>query len=338
MKLSIVCTALLALALLPACSEGGKSDGKGSAVKLAFVSNGVDPFWTIAGAGARKGAEEAGAEAIVRFPNEGIPDQQRIVEDLVSLGVKGVAISPIDSVNQRSFLDEVAGKTHLITQDSDAPDSKRLCYVGMDNYAAGLLCGALAREALPEGGEVMIFIGRIEQENARRRRQGTIDGFLGRKPDPARFDEPGQPQTEGRWTVLDTRTDAFDKARAKANAEDALVRHPDLDAMIGLFAYNVPACLEALRGAKKLGAVKMIGFDEAEECLAGIADGTVVGTVVQNPFEYGRESMRILAGLVRGDRSVLPAGGVLEVPARVIRKAEVASFRATVKTQLAAGR
>lgn len=338
MKTFIVCIALLGCALMSACSEGDTSGSAKARVKLAFVSNGVDPFWTIAGAGARKGAEEAGAEAIVRFPNEGIPDQQRIVEDLVSLGVQGVAISPIDPVNQRSFLDEVAAKAHLITQDSDAPGSKRICYVGMDNYAAGLLCGALAREALPEGGEVMIFIGRIEQENARRRRQGTIDGFLGRKPDPARFDEPGQVQTEGRYTVLDTRTDAFDKARAKANAEDALVRHADLDAMIGLFAYNVPACLEALRGAKKLGAVKMIGFDEAEECLAGIADGTVVGTVVQNPWEYGRESMRILAGLARGDRSVLPANGVLEVPARVIRKQDVQAFSATVKAQLAQGR
>lgn len=326
------CFALL-LCVLCACGDGSSSE-----ITVGFVSNGVDPFWTIAGAGAAEGAREFSVKAISRFPNEGIADQQRIVEDLIAMGVKGIAISPIDPVNQRGFLDATAQRCALITQDSDAVGSKRICYVGMDNYSAGRMCGALVREALPQGGEVMIFIGRIEQENARRRRQGAIDEILGRSHDPDRFDPPGQALTAGPFTIIDTRTDGFDKARAKANVEDALARHAELDAVVGLFAYNVPACMEALRGAGKLGVIKVIGFDEAEECLAGIAAGTVVGTVVQNPFEYGRQSVRILAGLARGDRSVLPKDNILSVPARVIRKAEVDDFRKQVRAHLEAGR
>lgn len=331
-----LCSGLLLCALTALCACGDSA--KSSETVVGFVTNGVDPFWTIAAAGAAQGAREHGVKAISRFPNEGIPDQQRIVEDLIAMGVKGIAISPIDPVNQRGFLDATAQRCSLITQDSDAAGSKRLCYVGMDNYSAGRMCGALVREALPQGGEVMVFIGRIEQENARRRRQGTIDAILGRSVDPDRFDPPGTPVSAGGFTVIDTRTDGYDKARAKANVEDALARHAELDAVVGLFAYNVPACIEALRGAGKLGVVKVIGFDEAEECLAGIADGTVVGTVVQNPFEYGRQSVRILAGLARGDQSVLPSGGELSVPARVIRKAEVEEFRKEVRAHLEAGR
>ncbi|GIT30306.1 MAG: hypothetical protein Ct9H300mP1_23520 [Planctomycetaceae bacterium] len=53
----------------------------------------------------------------------------------------------------------------------------------MDNYTAGRMCGELIREALPKGGKVMLFIGRLEQDNARLRRQGVIDALLGRSAD-----------------------------------------------------------------------------------------------------------------------------------------------------------
>ncbi len=94
----------------------------------------------------------------------------------------------------------------------------------------------------------MILIGRMEQDNSRKRRQGVIDELLGRRRiDPLRSSRRGD---RGRWIQdLGTLTDAFDFAKAKANAEDALSRHPELDAMIGLFAYNPPAILQALEQA-----------------------------------------------------------------------------------------
>ena len=48
------------------------------------------------------------------------------------------------------------------------------------------MCGASLREAMPEGGKVMIFVGRMDQDNAKRRRQGVIDGLFDRRPDPSR--------------------------------------------------------------------------------------------------------------------------------------------------------
>ena len=66
--------------------------------------------------------------------------------------------------------------------------------------------------------------------------------------------------------------------------------------------------------------IKIIAFDEEDPTLQGIIDGHIYGTVVQNPYQYGYESIRILAALKRGDRSALPAGRVLDVPARQIRQ------------------
>src|SRR5947208_5414146 len=122
------------------------------------------------------------------MPPAGAPDQKRMVEELLAKNVNGIAISPIDPDNQGDLLEQIASRTHLITHDSDAPHSKRLCYVGMDNYDAGRMCGKLVKDAIPDGGSVMLFVGRVSQANARLRRQGVIDELMDRARDPKRYD------------------------------------------------------------------------------------------------------------------------------------------------------
>jgi len=228
--------ALFGVALLSSGAAcGGDAEGGEERLSFAFVTNGVDPFWTIASAGVKDAAAELGVECDVRMPEDGLAaTQKRIVEDMLARGVDGIAISPVDGENMASLIDEAAALTHVITQDSDAPGSDRRCFVGADNYVAGRECGKLVKEALPEGGSVMMFVKGVEQDNARLRRQGVIDELLDRSFDPTRFDPPGAELEGDRYRILGTRNDGFDKARAKANAEDALARHPDLGAMIGL--------------------------------------------------------------------------------------------------------
>lgn len=311
------------------------SDGEKPSV--GYVTNGVASFWVIAEAGCKQGAIEADAEVEVLMPAEGISDQKRMIEDLLTKGVDGIAVSPIDPENQIELFNKAAKYTNLITHDSDAPGANRLCYIGMDNYMAGRMCGKLVDEAMPKGGKLAIFIGRLEQDNARRRRQGVIDEILGRSEDSSRFDPPDAEIKEGKWHIVGTYTDQFDRAQGKANAEDAMSRHPDLNGMVGLFAYNPPLMLEALKQGGKLGKIAVIGFDEADETLQGIKDGTVHGTVVQNPFEYGRQSIALLAGLARGKSLAelgVPEDGFVNIPARQIRKDNVDEFWAELKKNL----
>ena len=305
--------------------------------RVAYVTNGVADFWKIAQAGADAAGRQYDVDVEVLMPTGGVTDQKRMVEDLVTKQVDGIAISPIDPVNQTDLLNQVATTTRVITHDSDAPDSKRLAYVGMDNYDAGRMAGNLLKESMPDGGEVFIFIGRLEQDNARRRRQGLIDEVLGREPDPSRYDEPGSPVSGGGYTVLGTLTDQFDRAKGKANVEDVLSRHPDVDCMVGLFAYNPPLILEALDSSGRLGDVMVIAFDEDDETLQGIKDGHVEGTVVQNPYEYGRTSVEILAKLARGNDPGIPSDGMVAIPARTIRAADVDAFWADLKAKTGGG-
>ena len=319
-----LCCALL---LLTSCNKS-KSN------KIAYITNGVDPFWNTAAAGVKAAAKEFNVDAEVYMPAKGIADQKRIVESLLAGGAAGIAISPIDAKNQVGLINEACAVTKVITHDSDAPDSKRLCFVGMDNYKAGRAAGKLVKEAIPKGGKVMLFVGRLEQLNAQQRRQGIIDELLNRPEQSLaqmRIDPPGQPLAGPFYTVLDTRTDNFDYARAKANAEDAITSVPDLACMVGLFGYNPPNCLEALKSAGKTGQIKLVGFDENAPTLQGIIDGQIHGTVSQQPFFYGYHSVRILAALARGDQSVLPKEGFLEVPIVQVRKDTVEKFWTELK-------
>ena len=323
-------TALILLAaLLVHCGQDNTSET--AKPGLAFVTNGVASFWVIAQKGAQAAAQAFDADVDVLMPADGVGDQKRMVQSLLARGIDGIAISPIDPVNQKDLLDEIAANALFITHDSDAPASERLCYIGMDNYSAGRLCGQLVKEALPEGGEVMVFVGRLGQLNAQQRRQGLIDELLDRPHDPERRDPNSGPIVGERYTVLDTRTDQFDFAKAKSLAEDAIARYPDLDCMVGLFAYNPPKCLEAVKEAGKLGQIKLVAFNEDNATLQGIVDGHIHGTVVQNPYQYGYQSVRVLAALKRGDRSVLPENGFLDIEARKITQDNVTAFWGELK-------
>lgn len=138
----------------------------------------------------------------------------------------------------------------------------------------------------------------------------------------------------GNITILDTRTDLTDRARAKQNVEDTLIRYPDINCLVGLWSYNGPAILSAVKDANKQGQVPIVCFDEEEDTLQGIADGAIHATVVQQPYEFGYQSVRILAALARGDKSVIPADQIFNIPVKIITKENVQQFRDNLKSLL----
>ena len=315
-------TAFLAVPAVLACFLAGcgkAAPGAEKTLHLAFLTNNAANFWTIARRGCEDAAREIGdVEVEFRIPGSGsAAEQRRILEDLLAKGVDGIAVSPVDPDNQTALLDAAAERALLVTQDSDAPKSRRKCYIGTDNFAAGVQAGEMIKEALPGGGKIMVFVGKKDAQNARDRFAGIRKALEGSPVE-----------------ILDLRTDDTDTVRAKNNARDALVNHPDLAGLVGLWNYNGPAILSAVRDAGKAGRVKIVCFDEEEETLDGVAQGAIYATVVQQPFEFGRQAILRMARYLRGDAQAFPESGVLVIPTRVIRKADVADFRARLKELL----
>lgn len=301
---------------------------------IAFVTNQIADFWKIAEAGCVAASKEFGVEVQVIMPPEASAVvQKQKVEDAIATGIRGIAISPLDADNQIDWINSLCDKMPTITHDSDAPASNRLVYIGMDNYAAGRACGEILRNALPDGGQVLITIGRLEQDNSRYRRQGVIDVLMGRdrtldfyRDQPNSFD-PVEGEIKGeKYTIVATLTDQGKPEVALQKCEDALVTWPELRGIAGLFEYNPPACYQALRKANKLKQIALAGFDENDVTLQAIKDGECAGTVVQNPYEYGYQSVRVLKEYLGGNKSVIPETQYIDIAPRSITAENVETF------------
>lgn len=292
-------------------SQASEEPGQtGKPVTLAFITNNSAEFWQIARAGVEKANRDFHADCTMRLPGQATPAEQKaIIEDLLATGVQGVAISPIDPASQTPLLNRVAKSVKLVTQDSDAPNSDRACYIGTNNYKAGVQAGEALKDALPNGGKVWVFVGKRDQQNAADRFKGLQDAVKGTK-----------------IRIMDLRTDDTDTARAKANTEDVIAAHPDVAGLVGLWEYNGPAILDAVKGARKTGKIQIVCFDENRATLQGVLDGHIYATVVQQPYKFGYECVRVLSGLVRGDDTVVPENKVLEVPTKLITKKNVRAF------------
>jgi len=299
--------------------------------RVAFVVQGADPFFDIAVAGARDAAESFGARLEVFVPAQGADDQNRILNDAMNSGFDGIAVSPVNPAQQAPLLHRAAAKTRLVTFDADAPVSQRLCYVGTDNYGAGWICGELVREALPNGGKIMISTGSLDADNGQRRRQGIIDQLLDRAYGPGRPSEAvDQVLTGSKYTILGTLVDKDSRQSARETVLAAIKAQPDLSGLIGMYAFNGPGILDALKDAGKLGQIKVVTFDYDEDTLAGIEAGHVHGTVVQDPYAYGFHAVRILAELDRGEEG-LPMFQTVLFDCKPVRKDKVGELRASLK-------
>jgi ribose transport system substrate-binding protein len=323
-------TLLLAavIAATPACNSSKSSTAapSGNRPAVAFVSNNPDPFWSIVEGGCNKAALENNVELVFKRPSSGnAAEQKEIIDSLVGQNIKAISISVIDPNNQSAYLDEVAAKVSLLAVDNDAPKSKRRCYIGTDNYSAGRQAGKLVKEALPDGGVIAVFVGQTEALNARQRCQGVLDELADAAPltDPNNVPPlPTGSQQYGKYKLHKIATDQPEgEPVCKQKATDALIeleKEPNI-CLIGLWAYNPPAILAAVKDQKRLRQVKIVGFDENPATLAGIEDGNIVGTIVQDPFNFGYESVKVMANLAKGSKDDGPA--VRYVPTRVITKA-----------------
>ena len=273
-----------------ACSCGcGRQQS--STKRLAFITNNAADFWTIARKGTEKAdAELAGVTVEFRLGDGTAAAQKRILDDLLAKGVDGIAISPVDPANQTAMLNDAAKQALVFTHDSDAPDSKRECYVGTDNVAAGRQAGELIKEALPQGGKIVVFVGKLDAHNAQERLQGIKEAIAGSKID-----------------IIDVRTDDTDRSGPRPTSRRCSSAIRRLRALVGLWSYNGPAILNAVRDAGRIGQVKIIAFDEDDETLTGVKSGAIVGTVVQQPFEFGYQSITLLDEGAQG-RSVRNPG------------------------------
>ncbi len=292
--------------------------------KLAFVVNASSDFWKLAEAGVKKAQGELpNYQLQFRYPAQGTAAAQNsLMDDLVTAGVAAIMISSSDPKNSIDAFNRVAAQVPLFTTDSDAPDSNRIAYLGSSNTDAGVQAGEEMVKAMAgKPGKCMGFVGFLGADNAKERIAGFRKAIAGKGIE-----------------LVDVRGDDVDFTKARTNVDDVLVAKPEINCMVGFYSYNPPKIYEALQAAGKLGKITVVAFDEDPVTLGAVKQGAFAATVVQQPFEWGYQGMKLMAKYLEGDKSGVPKDKLIIVPTKVINKANVEAFEADLKAKLASAR
>jgi ribose transport system substrate-binding protein len=254
--------------------------------KFAIVySIAVDFFDTVT-SGAENAIAENGKniELIVKAPDKGDINQQiEIMENLITMGVDGIAIGPSDSDALTPYIDKaVEAGIPVITFDTEAPNSKQMGYIGTDNYKAGRLLGEAVGKLNPDA-KVICTISVPTQLGLQQRLKGAQDVWAESYPNVQ---------------LLDTRSSGGDPAVTLSNIEDMVKAYPDFDVLIGIDAQGGPAAVSAW---KALGLdKKTVVFDDLPAVVQGIRDGQITVAISQFEYQWGAEIVNKLWDLTHG--------------------------------------
>lgn len=264
-------------------SETDQTQADKTKLRIVLITNGNSPFWDPMEVGMRRAAEQLGCEAISRRPTTDSPALQRqIIEEYQAQKVDGIGISVIESDTIGPVIDELMNSgIRVLTFDSDAANSKRIAYIGTNNFEAGKAAGEAAKQLLPQGGKVYGFVGNQNAPNARERIAGFKEAVKGTN-----------------IVLVDVFDDNKDPAKARANVENVLQAHKDVKMLLGLFSYNGPQIAAAAKEAGVRDRVKILCFDTEPETINHLKRGEIDATVVQKPYEFGYRSVQLLYKII----------------------------------------
>jgi len=144
-------------------------------VTIAMVPKALDnPVFTTSRVAAEEKAKELGVELIWTASQKAdAAEQVSVIESLIQKKVDAIGISVNDPTALKDVIDKAVEAGIVVsTWDSDSPDSKRLFYLGTDNYGGGFKCGEIMKGLLPDGGKVAILTGVIGAFNLEERIRG----------------------------------------------------------------------------------------------------------------------------------------------------------------------
>lgn len=287
---AILAPAMLA-ALLAGCG-GGKEEPsptpKGGASTPTYVigliaKSEVNPVFKAARVGAMDAArdlsEKLGVDVQIRWQTPSNEDAQRqaeFAEQLVSAGVDAIAISCIDAnLLNATLSDAVSRGIVVVTFDSDAPDSGRMAYYGVDDKAAGAaVMRELARE-LGGQGQVAVLAGNQAATNLQRRVEGVRDE-ASKHAGISIVDVYYHPETA---------TDAAARMQSVQNA------NPDIDgwALVGGWPLYTDNALDGIHER-----AKVVSLDPLPLPLEYLKKGQVQVLIGQPYYGWGYESVRLI--------------------------------------------
>ncbi len=280
-------------------------------VKIGFITKFPVPFFATmenaakAYAAANPGVEIEFAQGASATDIEG---QIAHIESMVTKGVQGIAITPVDPTVAAALDKAIAQGVKVVLLDNNIPDWKgRTALATTNNYNAGKIAGEYLKTVLKSGDTLGILEGVPGVPSLDDRVNGMLEGLQG-----------VDVKIVGRGATNCT------EELGISVAEDLLTANPDLKA---IYAACGPPAAGAARAIKNAGIAEdkivLVGFDfccgEAEALTAGTEDASVA----QFPAKMSELGVDALVKAIRGEQveSMIDSGAAL------VTKDNMASFQ-----------
>lgn len=202
------------------------------------------------------------------------------VEELTGQGVQGLALAPNNAPELRQCIDALDEQgIPVVTLNSDVPGSRRLCFIGMDNYRAGQTAACLTRQMLPQGGKILPLAGHLNNTAHNNRLNGFRDTLEENNPQEITL-LPFQP--------------CFDRNDyAHEITQHALRTEPELAAVYVASNGQQGVC-QAVEEEGRKGQVKVIAFDLNAPNMELLQSDDLSFVLDQEAFEQGYRPPYIL--------------------------------------------
>ena len=259
-------------------------------IKLGMITKfPVEFFFTL-----EKGAKDAAAkdgniELITGQGSSGtdIEGQIALIESMISQGVKGIAITPVDATVASTLDKAVAAGVKIVLIDNDIPNWKgKTAYVGTNNFQGGVLAGKWLHDHTKDGQKF-----------------GILEGV------------PGVPALDDRYKGMvqglgDRKLNIVGKGATSCNldggvkvAEDILTANPDLDGIYSVCGPPAVGAIQSLKNAKvDFAKFILVGFDACCGEIDALKAGQEDATVAQFPIKMGELGIVTVAAAVRGQK------------------------------------
>lgn len=300
----VICASLLTIVLTGCPSEtpeaGDGASGGGKKKRIVLLTNGPDPFWDTCESGAVSAEKEFdldGKGYVLSFERGDFTDkaqldklkQYNLQSDIAAVGIS--VYNPESAAIAREMKKLQDKGVKVITFDGDVSREQfrdaRFAYLGTDNIVGGRELGRAALAIRPKGANYTFFVGSTSAANAVARMDGFVQGM-------------GKSGNE-----IERLADEADKVKTRKNIEGSLDRNKDLNMLVGIWAYNTPQMVQVVKDRKLGEKVDVICFDAAEASIKSMGDGDVDVMVVQNPYQIGYESVKLLLAMVEEDQATI---------------------------------
>lgn len=270
------------------------------AVKIGFITKFPVPFFaTMENAAKEYAAASPGIELVFGQGTSATDIEGQIahIESMVTQGVQGIAITPVDPTVAAALDKAVAAGVKVVLMDNDIPGwTGRTALATTDNFAAGKIAGGYLKSVLKSGDTLGILEGVPGVPSLDDRVKGMQEGLAG-----VDVKVVGQGATD------------CTEEKGISVAEDILTANPDLKAIYSACGPPAAGAAQAIKNAGKAGEVILVGFDfccgEAEAIEAGIENATVA----QFPTKMASLGVEALVKAIRGEKveSLIDSGAAL---------------------------